>query len=75
MRNEKLHSTLMACVGAYVLYLAYKILNNYRDGAQEMPDYLYILVITVMTLGGLGVLYYAWINYRRTRNEEKKNRE
>ena len=75
MRNEKVHSTLLACVGAYVLYMAYQILDNFRNGAQEMPDYLYILVITAMTLGGLGVLYYAWISYRRARNEKKRVNE
>ena len=71
MKNEKTHSTLLALVGGYVLFLAYQIWENYRNGAGEMPDYMYIIVIVLLALGGLGAIYYAWMVYRKAVNAEK----
>jgi len=71
MKNETVHSTLLALVGGYLLYMAYQILGNYRSGAGEMPDYLYIIVIALMSLAGLGVIYYAWVVYRNARRAGK----
>ena len=75
MKNEKIHSTLLALVGGYVLFLAYQIWDNYRNGAGEMPDYMYIIVIVLLALGGLGAIYYAWMVYRKAVNEEKNKQE
>ncbi len=75
MRNDNVHATLLALVGAYILYLAYQILENFRGGAQEMPDYLYVTVIAAMALGGIGTLYYAWTVYSRARKAEKEKRD
>ena len=71
MRNEKVHSTLLALVGGYVLFLAWQILENYRNGAGEMSDFLYILIIVLMALGGLGAIFYAWTVYRKAIRSEK----
>lgn len=75
MKNEKTHSTLLALVGGYVLFLAYQIWENYRNGAGEMPDYMYIIVIVLLALGGLGAIYYAWMVYRKAVNAEKNKQE
>ena len=72
MRNDKVHATLLVLIGGYVIYLAYRIFENFRDGAQEMPDFLYVIVIAVLALGGLGTLYYAWTVYRNSVKKEKE---
>ena len=71
MKNEKLHSTLLALIGGYVLFLAYQIWENYRNGAGEMSDYMYIIAIILLALGGLGTIYYAWVVYRKAVRSEK----
>jgi threonine/homoserine/homoserine lactone efflux protein len=75
MKNEKTHSTLLALVGGYVLFLAYQIWDNYRNGAGEMPDYMYIIVIILLALGGLGAIYYAWMVWRKAVSAEKAGQE
>jgi hypothetical protein len=72
MRNDNVHATLLAAVGGYILYLAYRILENFRGGAKEMPDFLYVIVIAVMALGGIGTIWYAWTVYARGRKAEKE---
>ena len=71
MKNEKLHSTLLALVGGYVLFLAYDIFNKYKSGAKEMSDALYIIIIIIFSLGGIAVLYYSWRVYKKSLREEK----
>ena len=73
MKNERVHATLLAVVGGFVLYLAWQLLDKYRSGTQEMPDAVFIIAIIVFTLGGIGTIAYAWICYRngnRAKTEE-----
>ncbi len=72
MRNDKVHATLLVLIGGYVIYLAYRIFENFRDGAQEMPDFLSVIVIAALALGGLGTLCYAWTVYRNSLKKEKE---
>ena len=69
------HSVLLAAVGGYLLYIAWQLFDKYRNQAGEMPPALNILAVIVMTLGGLGTLYYAWTVYRQARKKEDKNTE
>lgn len=71
MRNDKVHATLLVAVGGYILYLAYQILQKFIEGAQEMPDFLYVIVIVFLALGGIGTIYYAWVVYRKSRKDEQ----
>ena len=74
--NPGVHSVLLAAVGGYILYIAWNLFDKYRNQAGEMPPALNIVAIVVMTLGGLGTLYYAWTVYRQDRkNEEENTRE
>lgn len=75
MKNERLHSTLLALVGGYVLFLAYDIYNKYKSGAKEMSDTLYIIIIVFFSLAGIAVLYYSWTVYKKYLHEEKNNEE
>lgn len=68
--NPTVHATLLAAVGAYLLYLAGALFDKYRSGANEMEPVLNIAAIIVFVLGGLGTLWYAWAIYRKNRKED-----
>ena len=73
--NTGVHSALLAAVGAYILYIAWVLLDKYRSNAGEMPPALNIFAIVVLGLGGLGTLYYAWHIYRLGKKQESENRD
>ena len=73
--NPDNHSVLLAAVGGYLLYIAWQLFDKYRNRAGEMPPALNILAVIVMTLGGLGTLYYAWTVYRQSRKTKDKNKD
>ncbi len=73
--NPDIHSVLLAAVGGYLLYIAWQLFDKYRNRAGEMPPALNILAVIVMTLGGLGTLYYAWTVYRQGRKTKDKNKD
>ena len=75
MKNEKVHSTLLALVGGYILYLAYQLFEKYRSGTGEMPDAVFIIAIIVFALGGLGTLYYAWSVYDKWKKAENAEKD
>ena len=63
--NPGIHATLLAAVGAYLLYLAWNLFDKYRSGANEMDPFLNLAAVIVFALGGLGTIVYAWTVYRR----------
>ena len=71
MKKESIHSMLLGLVGGYLLFLAWELLDKYRSGSGEMPDAVFIAAIALFTAGGIGVLIYAWIIYRKQREQEK----
>ena len=71
--NTGVHSALLAAVGAYILYIAWILLDKYRSNAGEMPPTLNIIAIIVLGLGGLGTLYYAWHIYRLGKKQESEH--
>ena len=71
--NPNIHSSLLAAVGAYFLYLAWMLWEKYRDNAGEMDPTLNIIAIIVFILGGLGTLCYAWYIYRRGQKMKDEN--
>ncbi len=75
MKNERIHSMLLALVGGYLLYLAWQLFDKYRTGTEEMPEAVFLLAIGIFTIAGIGVLFFAWTVYQKTRKEEKQQSE
>ena len=75
MKNEKIHSMLLALVGGYVLFLAYEIYGKYKSGAGEMSDALYIGLSIFFVLAGIAVIFYAWKVHQKYKQEEKKKQD
>ncbi len=71
--NPNIHSSLLAAVGAYLLYIAWILADKYRSGANEMPIFWNIAAIVFFALGGLGTLLYAWMIYSKSRKKQTKN--
>lgn len=73
--NSGVHSTLVAVVGAYILYIAWQLFDKYRNNAGEMPPVWNITAIIVLGIGGLGTLYYAWRVYSQGKKAEEHDNE
>ena len=69
MKNRNTHAMLLALVGGYMLYTAWHLFDNMRSGAQEMAPALYIAVIALFALAGVGVFVYAFIVWRSGRGD------
>ena len=68
MKGSQTRTTLLVLAGAYLLYLAWEMLNTMRKGETEMQPWLSIVFIVFFTLAGLGVFVLAW----RARQQEKE---
>ena len=75
MVNEKVHATLLALVGGYVLYLAYQLYGKFRSGTKEMPDAVFILAIAGFAAAGIAVLVFAWKTYRKAQKKAAEETE
>ena len=73
--NPNVHASLLGAVGAYLLYLAWTLLEAYRSGTEEMPPFWNLVAVIVFALGGLGTFCYAWAIYRKGREKGKENRD
>ncbi len=73
--NERTHASLLALAGGYIIYLAYEILRDHLNGEGGMSDAIAILSVTVLFLGGLGALYYAWRVYRQSKKPEEQQKD
>ena len=71
MKGSQTRTTLLVLAGAYLLYLAWEMLNTMRKGETEMQPWLSIVFIVFFTLAGLGVFVLAW----RARRQEKEQQE
>ncbi len=75
MKNQNTHAMLLALVGGYVLYIAWQLLDGLLAGRNEMPQAAAIAAIVVFTLGGMGVLVYAWKTWQDAKKQEDKEPE
>lgn len=74
MNQKSNRSMLFAVVGGYLLYLAYDLLKNLTDHVPTtMPMWLQILVIVLFAGIGLTLLVYAWIFWKRSRQDQDQN--
>ena len=74
--DPKIHSSLLALVGGYLIYLAYEMFTGMRDGSSDMNPVLNIVFIVFFVLAGIAVLVYAaveWKNRNKKKEEPPKN--
>ena len=69
--NPSVHAMLLALVGGYILFIAWRLFDSMRSGAGEMSDALYILLTVFFALAGCGVLFYAFVTWRRADKAKK----
>ena len=65
MKDDRIHSILLALVGGYMLYSAYHLLENMRGGKDDMSPALFAVLIAAFALAGIAILIYAWFIWRR----------
>lgn len=58
-RGNGTHASLVCLVGAYVIYMAYGMIQNTRTGKSQMSMELTLVLAILMTLIGLGVIGYG----------------
>ena len=75
MKNDKTHSILLILVAGYLCYIAYHLWKNMQEGADEMSQGMYILLIAAFALAGIAVLCYAGMILRKARRREKEERQ
>ena len=66
--NGGTRSGLLALAGGYVLYLAWEMFADLRDGKTEMAPRLAMVFITFFALAGIAVIVYAarvWFKSRK----------
>ena len=75
--NGSTHGTLLAVIGAYLMYLAYGMVRDTLSGLSSMNMTTTVILAGIMGLAGLVVLYIggreglkAWHDSRRAQKEE-----
>ena len=73
MKNERIHSTLLGVVGAYLVYLAYQLFERRAEADAAMPPAVRIVFIAFFALAGAAVMGYAFVLWRKSsRGNEKQ---
>lgn len=68
MKNERIHSTLLGVVGAYLIFLAYQLFEKRADAS--MPPALRIVIIAFFGLAGAAVIVYAFLVWKKSPKED-----
>ena len=72
-RNAATHGWLLMAVGAYLVYMAWGMIQNTKNGLSSMSMPLTAVLAALMALAGLAVVAYgAWMLYR-VWQQEKNN--
>lgn len=75
MNSKRTHAILMALVGAYIIYIAYSLMNKALSGANEMPMAAAIAFTAVFVSGGIGAIAYALKIWKQVKREESQKDE
>ena len=71
MKKQNLHASLLALVGGYLFFTAWNLWEGLSAGTEEMPAWSSILFIALFTLGGIGVLAYAYLTWKKAEKDGK----
>ena len=75
MNSKRTHAILMALVGAYIIYIAYSLMNKALSGANEMPMAAAIAFTAVFVSGRIGAIAYALKIWKQVKREESQKDE
>ena len=75
MKNERIHSTLLGVVGAYLIYLAYQLFEKRADADASMPPALRIVFIAFFGLAGAAVIVYAFLVWKKGPKEDGREQD
>lgn len=75
MKNERIHSTLLGVVGAYLIYLAYQLFEKRADADASMPPALRTVFIAFFGLAGAAVIVYAFLVWKKSRAEDEQEQQ
>ena len=70
LKNERIHSTLLGVVGAYLIFLAYQLFEKRADADASMPPALRIVFIAFFGLAGAAVIVYAFLLWKKSPKED-----
>ena len=73
--NGNGRSGLMALAGGYLIYLAWEMIQGMKTGATTMAPGLNIAFIIFFTLGGIAVIVYAYLIWRKSKTGEDEREQ
>ena len=74
MNPNSTRSMLHGLVGAYLLYLAYRLLKGLTDGIETtMPRWVAILAIAAFAGIGVTFLVHAWKTWKKGKEDSDRN--
>ncbi|MBR4459202.1 MAG: hypothetical protein IKS31_09625 [Clostridia bacterium] len=67
---QKAHPAILAAAAAYLLYLAYGLFDSADDPNTSMAPAIRILFIVLFALAAVGLLVYAFLEWRRRQSSD-----
>lgn len=78
-KTESAHAGVQAVAGAYVIYLAYTMVQTTLDGDSTLSMTWSVILAGLMALAGLGIIIYAfrklWADWKRRQAAEENAEE
>ena len=75
MKNERIHSTLLGVVGAYLIYLAYQLFESRADADTTMTPAIRTVFIVFFVLAGAAIIVYALLVWKKSRAEDEQEQQ
>lgn len=74
-KDNKTHAMLLALVGVYMLYIAYRLFAGLQSGEGNITGFLAIALIAFFALAGIGIFCYARKVWKAGPDETKKRED